>query len=179
MAEEENEMEFELGDRTFPFPLTDNLKILGVIIDNWFTLEDHFRQVLTKAPVRQGILQRVAGCRWGLEVGILSMTNDSIVESLLRYALNVLGACLPHDLIKKANTQILNIMARRIGAIGRTARIETLHFYMNTQTIQNMGVVHTAHFLDSCLRAEGSTIKARLLEELCAYYGAENFETQD
>ena len=54
------------GEETFLSPLTDTLKVLGVVVDTRFTLDEPFRQVLTKAPVRQGMLQRVAGCKLGL-----------------------------------------------------------------------------------------------------------------
>ena len=40
--------ETEEAEASFPFPLTDSLKILGVVIDTWFKLDDHFQQLLTR-----------------------------------------------------------------------------------------------------------------------------------
>ena len=64
-----------------PFPLTESPKVLGVIIDEFFTLDVHFRAILTKAPVRQVVLHRVAT---SMEVGVLKMTHDAVLVSLMR-----------------------------------------------------------------------------------------------
>ena len=92
----------------FPFPVTPTLRILGVAIDMFFSLDEHFRDPVAKAQLRQGILEKVAGTKWGLEVGVLKMTHDAVITSLLRYALVVTGSCLPPDLFRRANTQIIN-----------------------------------------------------------------------
>ena len=47
----------------FPFPLEHVVRVLGVLFDDLFTIDDQFARMLTKAQVRQGILSKVAGMR--------------------------------------------------------------------------------------------------------------------
>ena len=163
----------------YPFPLSDSLRVLGVTIDEYFALDEHFQSVLAKAPVRQGILHKVVNSSWGLEVGVLKMTHDAVIVSLMRYALTVTGSAYPPDLMRKMTTRIANITSRQIGGLSRSARIEALHFSVGTHTFQNLYVMHCADFLDSCLRASDSTIRTRLLRELSGYYKVDTFEITD
>ena len=71
--------------------------------------------------MRQNILKKVASSRWGLEVGVLRMTHDALLGSLLRYALAVAGSCLPPDLSQKIDTRLVDIAAREILGVDRTA----------------------------------------------------------
>ena len=52
-------IDIEQHVQPFPFPLTSTLKVLGVTIDEFFTLDDHLRTTLAKAPARLNILRRV------------------------------------------------------------------------------------------------------------------------
>ena len=91
----------------FPFPVTPTIRILGVAIDMFFAMDDHYRDLVAKARLRQGILKKVTSTHWGLEIGVLKMTHDAIITSLLRYALVLTGSCFPPDLLKRTNTQII------------------------------------------------------------------------
>ena len=162
----------------FPYPLAERTKILGVILDRRMQCDPHLESLLTKAQLRQSILRRVAGCKWGLEVGILSMTLDAIIGNLLRYALAVMGAHLPWDLSRKIGTCITNVAARKVLGVDQTARIETLHFVAGTQTFFNMVVMHLAEYLDLVLRAHNSTIRTRVLATLRTIYNVESFEPE-
>ena len=164
--------------RNYPFPKKETVKILGVTIDSQFTLDEHFTNIVTKAAVRQCLLTKVSNSHWGLEVGTLHITHNAVINSLLRYALTVTGSVFPPDLVRKLNTQIINAAARKIGGVSRTARIESLHFVMNTATFLNLYVPHCAVFLDGCVRAHTSGICKRLLAELAVYYNTTDFETQ-
>ena len=69
-----------------PFPLPTKGEISGVTFDRHFTLDPHYLSVLPKPKVRRGSLNRVAHGVWGLEHGIVRMTHDAVVTTLLRYA---------------------------------------------------------------------------------------------
>ena len=57
LVENENVEEFK-----YPFPITETIKILGVKVDSQFTLDEHFKSILTKAAIRQCILTKVSNC---------------------------------------------------------------------------------------------------------------------
>ena len=97
------------------------------------------------------------------------MTHDAVIVSLMRYAMGFVASCLPGDLFRKLDTMIINIAARKIGGLGRTTRIEALHFLSGTLSMSNLYAIHCAELLDSSLRAANSHIQIRLEQELCAY----------
>ena len=78
--------------------------------------------------------------------------------------------------MRKANTRILNITARRLGGVGRSARIESLHFCMGAQTVDACMFCTAQMSFDCCLRAEGCL---RLYRELVEYYEARGPQTED
>ena len=166
----------EWMDENFPFPLKAVVRVLGVDIDWYLSFDEHFASTLKKAQVRQGLLSRVARSSWGLEWGVLRMTHDAVITSLMRYALCIVGSCLPTDLFRKLDTMIVNIAARKIGGLNRTVRIESLHFLSGTKSMSNLFAIHCAEFLDSCLRAANSDIKIRIERELCVYLGIDTIE---
>ena len=118
----------------YPLPITETIKILGVEIDSQFKLDEHFKSMITKAAVRECIPAKVANCHWELEVGVMHITHNAVINSMLRYALVVTGSTSPPDLVRRVDTQVINVAARKIGGISRTARIESLHFIMNAMT---------------------------------------------
>ena len=169
----------EERNQGYPYPLAENIRVLGVLLDRHMQLDAQVESLLAKAQVRQGILKKVAGSKWGLEVGILSMTHDALINSLLRYALAIMGAHLPQDLLQKIDTCITNVAARKIIGVDRTARIETLHFVAGTQTFRNMVVMHMAEYMDLVLRAHNSTIRDRVLETLKDCYKINSLEPEN
>ena len=72
--------------KTLPCPPAPTNKNLGVTIDSLLALNEHYRNIMAKAPVRQGVLNRAARSHWGLEVGVLRMTHDAINRSALVYS---------------------------------------------------------------------------------------------
>ena len=81
------------------------------------------------------------------------MTHDAVITSLLRYALVITGSCFPPDLLRRINTEVVNIVARKIGGLSRSTRIESLHLVVGAAAIYDLYVRHCADFLDACLRA--------------------------
>ena len=63
-------MEANGAESTDPFPVTTSLRVLGVVVDSQFTLDERFESVLAKAPLRQRILHKVTNCKWELEVRV-------------------------------------------------------------------------------------------------------------
>ena len=88
-----------------------------------------------------------------------------------------MGTCLPTDLFANMDTRIVNIAARKISGLTRTARIESLHFLSGTWTYPNLYTQQCANLLDSCLGATNSAIQTRLERELCRYLEVDTLET--
>ena len=163
----------------FPNKVAPTMKVLGVTFDRFYSLDEHYSSVIAKAQMRQGISSTATKRDWRLEIGLLKMTRDAGISSLLRYALVVTGSCYPPDLIRSANRRIANIAAGKIGGAARSARSESLHFTVGTDAIYNLDVRHCADFLDACLRLSNSTINTRLRKEPIVFYGLETFEATD
>ena len=160
-------------ENQFPVPVSKTVKMLGVVFDNWLSLDGNNLAVIHRAQIRMGALAKIARATWGIEAIVLRMTHDAIIVSLPGYGLVVTGSCLPPDLIGRMDTHIVNKVARRIGGLGRNTRIQTLHFLAGAMTFRNMYVLHCAEFFDAALRAFGSTIAARLRKELEAILKAD------
>ena len=56
--------------------------VTGVTLDHVLGVTlDHYTDVLIKAQTRHGLLAKVANAGWGLELGALKMTPDSVITS--------------------------------------------------------------------------------------------------
>ena len=154
----------------FPFPLADEIKILGVTFDRHGSFDGHFAQVLAKARIRQGLLARVSHYSWGLETTILQITHDAVILSLVRYGLAILGSCYPEDLANQMDIQIINTASRKVADLPKTTRIETLHFSNNTWSFRNIFIRHCAHMVHLALTSHNSLLQRRIQRELCAIY---------
>ena len=87
-------------------------------------LGDHLTSLLARAQIRQAILRRIGNTNWGVEVGVLKIAADSIIGSLLRYGSAIFGSCMPPNLIRKIDTQVINAAARGVCAADRSMRKE-------------------------------------------------------
>ena len=94
------------------------------------------------------------------------MTHQAVIGSLLRYAMIPVGSLIPEDLLLKIETHILNVVARKVTGLYRSARPESLHLLADTQSYKNQYILHCAEFLDGSLRVSNSTIASRLRREL-------------
>ena len=90
---EEEALKEETQEEHFPAPITETVKVLGVLCDQFLTLDDNCGAVPHKAGLRHGILTGLARLRSGLETGILRIISTAIVTSLLRYGLVVTVGC--------------------------------------------------------------------------------------
>ena len=109
----------------------------------------------------------------------MRMTHNAVITSLLRRALGITVSCRPPDLLRRVDTQIVNIAARKIGGLSRSARTEGLHLALGPSAIYNSYMRHSAEILDASLRAHNSTISTRLLRELRRFYSVEALGSQD
>ena len=84
--------------------------------------------------------------------GALKITRGAAVTSFLRYSMTITGSRRVPDLMKRSNTQSVNVATRNAGGLSRSARIESMHFLLGTHTIYNLYETRCAEFSDSCLR---------------------------
>ena len=112
---------------------------------------------------------------------ILQITHDAVITSLLRYGLVVVGSCLLPYVVSRIDACIVNVAARRITGLDGTVRLESLHFLASTSSYQNLYMLHCAEFADAVLRAEGSSAKKRLEQEIGVILRTqgERIETQE
>ena len=139
-------------------------------MDTHFTLDAHCASLLARAQVRQSILARVGRTTWGLDTRVLKVTRDALLVSLLRYALTFVGLCLPDDLVRKMDVQVINAASRRITGLPYTTRIEVLHFIAGTRSHRNLYSQHCAIFLHSALLSDASGLQRQIWLELCAIF---------
>ena len=163
----------------YPHPLSETVKILGVTLDNDFTLDDHMQTTMAKAQLRQAILSKVANTRWGLGHTVLSVTHDALVSSLLRYAMVITGSCYPGDLVDRVDVAIINTAARKISGLHYSTRLEVLHFLAGTNLFRNLYSHHCALFVHRALCASDSGIRSRLAKEICAILQMEDLYPMD
>ena len=97
-----------------PYPPSEVVRVPGILIDRFGTMDEHFLGHRTKAQVRHGLLARASRTNWGLEIGVLQITHDAIITSVLRFGLVMLDSCFPHDLADKIDTCIANVAARKV-----------------------------------------------------------------
>ena len=125
---------------SLPYPVSAEIKVLTAPIGQYGVFIEHFLAHRAKAQLRQGLLAQV-----------LQITHDAIITSLLRYGWVMLGSCLPPDRME----------ARRISGLGRSVRLESLHFPAATRSYVNLYIIRCAEMIDAVLRTENSKAKTR------------------
>ena len=140
------------------------MKVLGVILDNGMSFQKHTDQPLHRAKVRMGLLTRVSGFTWGHETNELRATADALIPGLSRYGLSVVGSGANEQSLRRIDTCIINVAARRVLGAGRSASLSPLHVAAGMQSIHNPYTQHCAELLGSSLRATASTIQCRKLQ---------------
>ena len=85
----------------------------------------------------------------------------------------MVGSCLPPDLMSGVDTGVVNVAARRITGLDSSVRLESLHFLASTSSCQNLYILHCAEIVDAVLRAQGSSAKNRLEQEIGAMLGTQ------
>ena len=158
-----------------PYPVSSSLKVLGVTFNMGLDSRHQLESILDKAQVRLAVLARVAGATWGLEMGMLRLTHNSLLVSLIRYGLIIMGSGLFERHFLKMESRITNIAARRITGVGRSARPMVLHFVAGVSSAHNMFVPDCAYSVDRELRAEGSTVRTWMVERTAGIFGRKDW----
>ena len=107
-------------------------------------LDEHLKLVPSEAPIRQGVSDKAATSSWVPDAGVLRMTYDATIASLLRYALVLTVSRFWPDLPHKFNTQRINIASWRIVGLIRTPRLEGLHFRVPPSSNYYLYFLHCA-----------------------------------
>ena len=84
-------------------------------------------------------------------MGFLKILTDAAVGSLLRYGNVIMVSCMPEDLVRKIDTQDINVAARGVRGADRSSRIAVLRFHTGVHSIGNRYVVRSALVLVSIL----------------------------
>ena len=168
----------EMDSDGFPYPLEESIKILGIRIDDHFSMDAGVEDLLARSQLRQGILAKLARTTWGLETSVLRITHDALISSILRYGLTIVGSCCPDDLANRIDVAIINVAARRVSGLPLSTRIEVLHFISGTHSYRNLYVQHCAVFLHQCLQGHDSQIRYRLVQELQETYQTTRLEPE-
>ena len=82
------------SETNLPYSQATRIKRLGLAFDQNFSFEEHLDRVPNKAKTRLAVLNKEASCSWGLETGMIRLTGKSMVLSLLRYGLTLVGSGL-------------------------------------------------------------------------------------
>ena len=98
-------------------PITEETKLLGVLIDSKLTYKGHIQAMLKKLSSKVGLLHRVSRC---LEQEQLCLIYNAFIQSNLDYCITVWGSCYKSYLAKLQRLQ------------NRCARIITRNFDYNT-----------------------------------------------
>ena len=130
-----------------PYKVVTAFRLLGVKFDDRFSFQAQFERILSLSENRVAILNRVAGCPWGLETNTLRLTCDTLVVSLLRYGLAIVGPGLSDKAMASLDACLLNVMPRKILGVTRTARIPILHAVSGALSAHNLFIQHCASML--------------------------------
>ena len=163
------------AEKVTPFRRVCQLRILGLTLDERFSFQEHFAQIINRAKIRMGIATRLSGIAWGLETNVLRMTSNSLITSLLTYGLAVTGSMAYEQLLSKVDAAIINVTARKILGVGASARIPALHLTAGVKSIHNLYLQHCAELLDSSLRVTNGTIQKRMRLWVDGIYGTKQW----
>ena len=146
------------------------MKVLGVIFDEHFSLQDHFENLLERSKVRMGVLTRLSGQKWGMEARMLRLTGQSLVISLIEYGYVITGSGMSDSQLHQLNTRLLNTLARRIVGVGPSARLPVLFAMAGTLAPHNTYIQQCGETLNLILRAKGSSVQSKVMAQLCDLY---------
>ena len=109
---------------------------------------------------------------------MLRITGQALVVSLLRYGYSVAGSGMGEHCLRKWDTCITNVLARRILGVGPSARLPILRAAAGLMAAHNMYAQHCGDLINQALRASGSTIEERLSKWMCTTYGIASWQTE-
>ena len=66
------------------------------------------------------------------------MTASTLIMSLIRYGMAVVGSMAYEQSLQRLDTAILNVTARRVLGVGQSGRIPTLHITAGMKSYHNV-----------------------------------------
>ena len=112
-----------------PFNSGEQIRLLGLIIDDGLTREKQVDSVIRRVLVRQGVMAQLAKRKWELEVGILRSPHAALITSLISYALVAVGSTAYEGLLGRLEAQTANVAVRRIPGASSAARLGAPVFF--------------------------------------------------
>ena len=170
--------EYDRVQEGLPYKVVEEMKILGVTLDKRMSFRGHVAQILEKVQARLAILRRLAGCKWGAETGILRLSGEALIISLLRYCITIVGTGVYEKDLGRLEVCALNVLARRVAGVSRAARIPVLHAAAGLLSVRNLYVQQCAALLDRSLRAVNSWIQERMEQWTEEQYGVTGWKAE-
>ena len=93
---------------------------------------------------------------------MLRLTGDTLVVSFLRFGLAVVGPGLSDKAMASLDTCTLNVLARKILEVSRTARIPILFALSGVLSTRNLFIQRCARMAELGFRASNSILQGRL-----------------
>ena len=93
---------------------------------------------------------------------MLRLTGDTLVAGLFRCSHAVVVSGLLERATSRMDTCSINVVAREVLGVDRTARIPILYAMSRVMSSRNLYIQHCAAIVDLGLRAENSTLQSRL-----------------
>ena len=132
---------------------------------------EHVNNILNRALVRHGVMAQLASTEWGLEAGVLRSTHIALVTSLIQYGLTTLGGHIYEEQPDRLDAQIVNIAARRITGVHRSARLEVLRLTAGLTSVRNMIIQQCGFMIIRALEALDSPLQEWVEDHIRQAYG--------
>ena len=108
-----------------------------MLVDGKISFAQDIGGVQQKAGLRHGIMARLARSTWGLETGLFRATHSTLLTSLMRYGMRVVDSGAREKASGEMGARSINVSARRITGISRSARLEVLFMAAGSWSVQN------------------------------------------
>ena len=105
--------------KCLPYTFTDTLKNLGVLFGKKMRFSCHIEGMLGRAGIRHGVMAKLAGSSWVLEVDVLRSTHSALLTSMTRYSIVTYGSGAYGCDLRQLGTLHASVSARRITGIAR------------------------------------------------------------
>ena len=99
----------------------------GKSADQRFSFRKHIEKILGRRQARLAITRRLTGCRWGPDAGIMRFAGEALIVSHPRYRGTLIGPGAYGRGLRKLDVRVMNVCAREIIGVSRTARISVPH----------------------------------------------------
>ena len=134
--------------------------------------------MLSLSKKRMAKLGKVPGCLCVPQTNLLRPTGDTLVTSLLRDSLAVVGSGPTDNTLNRRDACFINVMAGKVLGDKRSARIPVLHVMTRVMSSCNLYILRRTAIVGLGLRAANSSLQSRLLQWLRGVYGVPACEAE-